>query len=133
MTDQGTNLPLDTDRLSYNYSSVYLRMREAAMTATANVDVRELERRVKDVYRSVALRPQDSYHFEMGRALAERLGYPAELLDRVPAAAIESFAGVGYYPWTSRRRRWGSGFSTWAAGPARTRSRSPPSSAPGAT
>ena len=67
------------------------------MATTANVDVQELEHRVKDVYRSVALRPQDSYHFEMGRALAERLGYPAELLDRVPAAAIESFAGVGYY------------------------------------
>lgn len=67
------------------------------MATTTNVDVRELERRVKDVYRSVALSPQDSYHFEMGRPLAERLGYPAELLDRVPAAAIESFAGVGYY------------------------------------
>ena len=67
------------------------------MVTTASVDVRELERRVKDVYRQVALRPQDTYHFEMGRPLAERLGYPAELLDRVPAAAIESFAGVGYY------------------------------------
>lgn len=67
------------------------------MATTTNVDVQELERRVKAVYRSVALRPQDRYHFEMGRALAERLGYPAELLDRVPPAAIESFAGVGYY------------------------------------
>jgi len=67
------------------------------MVTATNVNVPELERRVKDVYRAVALRPQDSYHFEMGRALAERLGYPPELLDRVPAAAIESFAGVGYY------------------------------------
>ena len=33
----------------------------------------------------------------MGRALAERLGYPPADLDRVPAAAIESFAGVGQY------------------------------------
>ena len=33
----------------------------------------------------------------MGRALAERLGYPAQDLDRIPAEAIESFAGVGYY------------------------------------
>ena len=29
-------------------------------------------------------------------ALAERLGYPAGDLDRVPASAIQSFAGVGY-------------------------------------
>jgi arsenite methyltransferase len=36
-------------------------------------------------------------HFEMGRGLAERLGYPADLLDRIPAAALESFAGVGYF------------------------------------
>ena len=68
------------------------------MTGTAaRVDVQDLERRVKGVYRDVAQRPQDMYHFEMGRALAERLGYPAELLDQVPAAAVESFAGVGYY------------------------------------
>src|SRR5262245_48936718 len=33
----------------------------------------------------------------MGRALAERLGYSPGDLDRVPAEAIESFAGVGYY------------------------------------
>ncbi|HET7736262.1 MAG TPA: methyltransferase domain-containing protein, partial [Nocardioidaceae bacterium] len=66
------------------------------MTAQA-VDAQDLERRVKDVYREVALRPDRTYHFEMGRPLAERLGYPADLLDRVPAAALDSFAGVGYY------------------------------------
>ena len=67
------------------------------MTSTSGVDVQDLERRVKDVYRHVALQPQDTYHFEMGRVLAERLGYPSDLLDRIPAAAIDSFAGVGYY------------------------------------
>jgi arsenite methyltransferase len=66
------------------------------MTPTT-VDVQDLERRVKHVYREVALRPERTYHFEMGRPLAERLGYPAELLDQVPAAALASFAGVGYY------------------------------------
>lgn len=64
---------------------------------TAHVDVLDLERRVKGVYRDVAQHPQEMYHFEMGRALAERLGYPPELLDRLPADAVESFAGVGYY------------------------------------
>src|SRR6266540_7274729 len=63
----------------------------------ATVDTQELEARVKDMYRHVAEEPEGSYHFEMGRGLAERLGYPAEVLDRVPSGAIESFAGVGYF------------------------------------
>lgn len=61
------------------------------------LDTAELERKVKGVYRSVAESPGEGYHFEMGRGLAERLGYPPADLDRVPAAAIESFAGVGYH------------------------------------
>ncbi|WP_248305514.1 methyltransferase domain-containing protein [Agromyces sp. H66] len=32
----------------------------------------------------------------MGRVLAERLGYPAGILDRLPSDAVDSFAGVGY-------------------------------------
>ena len=64
---------------------------------TPAVDVQDLERRVKDVYRQVALQPERTYHFEMGRPLAERLGYPSDLLDQVPVAALDSFAGVGYY------------------------------------
>ena len=63
----------------------------------AAVDARELETKVKDMYRHVAEQPHAEYHFEMGRSLAERLGYPAELVDRVPDGAIESFAGVGYF------------------------------------
>jgi SAM-dependent methyltransferase len=62
-----------------------------------SVDTDELRSRVQDVYRQVAVEPQGEYHFEMGRPLAERLGYPPEELDQIPAAAIESFAGVGYY------------------------------------
>jgi arsenite methyltransferase len=49
------------------------------------------------MYCHVARQPHGQYHFEMGRGLAERLGYPAELLDRIPTEAIESFAGVGYF------------------------------------
>jgi arsenite methyltransferase len=63
----------------------------------ASVDTRELEAKVKDMYRHVAREPQGAYHFELGRALAERLGYPPEVLDRIPAGATESFAGVGYF------------------------------------
>lgn len=66
------------------------------MTKTS-VDASELEVKVKDMYRDVANEPQGEYHFELGRGLAEHLGYPPELLDRVPDGAIESFAGVGYF------------------------------------
>jgi arsenite methyltransferase len=64
--------------------------------ATA-VDTRELTEKVQRMYRAVATEPGGEYHFELGRFLAERLGYPAPVLDRIPAGAIESFAGVGYF------------------------------------
>jgi ubiquinone/menaquinone biosynthesis C-methylase UbiE len=68
------------------------------MTATTVAfDPRELEAKVKDMYRAVAENPDGEFHFEMGRTLAERLGYPSADLDRVPPEAIASFAGVGYY------------------------------------
>jgi ubiquinone/menaquinone biosynthesis C-methylase UbiE len=68
-----------------------------ATAAKAGLDTAQLEKMVKEMYRDVATKPAGEFHFEMGRALAERLGYPAADLDRIPAAAIESFAGVGYY------------------------------------
>jgi arsenite methyltransferase len=65
--------------------------------ATVVFDPKDLESKVKAMYRSVAEDPHGEFHFEMGRAMAERLGYSAADLDRVPAESIESFAGVGYY------------------------------------
>ena len=64
---------------------------------TAVFNAKELESKVKAMYRDVAEHPHGEFHFEMGRALAERLGYPPADLDRIPAESIESFAGVGYY------------------------------------
>jgi SAM-dependent methyltransferase len=61
------------------------------------VDVDELREKVKVMYRAVATEPSGTFHFEMGRDLAQRLGYSEDDLDRVPAEAIESFAGVGYH------------------------------------
>jgi len=61
------------------------------------IDVDELRDKVKVMYRAVAEAPHGTFHFEMGRVLAERLGYPPNELDNVPAEAIESFAGVGYH------------------------------------
>ncbi|KAB1147153.1 methyltransferase domain-containing protein [Streptomyces luteolifulvus] len=59
-------------------------------------DIRELETKVKDLYQQVATAPDGAFHFELGRPLAERLGYPAAVLDGLPAEAVESFAGVGH-------------------------------------
>jgi arsenite methyltransferase len=63
----------------------------------AAIDVHELTVKVRDVYRQVAEEPGGAYHFELGRGLADRLGYQSRVLDRVPAEAIESFAGVGHF------------------------------------
>jgi len=65
--------------------------------STKKLDTADLEQKVKNMYRDVALHPEAEYHFEMGRALAEKLGYGKADLDQIPAASIESFAGVGYY------------------------------------
>jgi arsenite methyltransferase len=65
------------------------------MTISVNVD--DLRTKVRAVYRQVAKEPDGEFHFEMGRPLAERLGYPPQQLDRVPSDAIASFAGVGYH------------------------------------
>ena len=66
-------------------------------TTSSQLDTSELEQRVKKMYEEVALAPEREFHFETGRPLAERLGYPPAELDRIPAQAIDSFAGVGYF------------------------------------
>jgi arsenite methyltransferase len=47
------------------------------------------------MYQEVADRPDGEFHFYHGRDAAERFGYPTEWLDRAPADAVASFAGVG--------------------------------------
>jgi arsenite methyltransferase len=64
-------------------------------TTLPGVDLEEVRGHIREMYREVARRPDAPFHFEMGRGLAERLGYPAAWLDAVPAEAVESFAGVG--------------------------------------
>jgi arsenite methyltransferase len=64
---------------------------------STTVNERDLKHRVREIYRDVAETPDGEFHFEMGRELAERLGYPSDDLDRIPRAAVDSFAGVGYH------------------------------------
>ena len=63
----------------------------------ATVDRAALETKVKSMYSDVAANPHGEFHFEMGRVMAERLGYAPADLDRVPQDAIDSFAGVGHF------------------------------------
>ncbi|HWQ39847.1 MAG TPA: methyltransferase domain-containing protein [Burkholderiales bacterium] len=67
------------------------------MTTAQAVNRIELEAKVKEMYRYVADAPSGEFHFEMGRTLAERLGYRPAELDRVAPEAVESFAGVGFH------------------------------------
>ncbi|MEN8143754.1 MAG: methyltransferase domain-containing protein [Gemmatimonadota bacterium] len=47
------------------------------------------------MYQEVAENPDVEFHFFHGRPAAEMFGYESEWLDRVPAGAVDSFAGVG--------------------------------------
>ena len=47
------------------------------------------------MYQEVADNPDAEFHFFHGREAAEMFGYDPEWLDRAPAGAVDSFAGVG--------------------------------------
>jgi arsenite methyltransferase len=58
------------------------------------LDVETLKCEIQKTYARVSEQPEEDFLFPTGRAWAEDLGYPADLLARVPEAAVESFAGV---------------------------------------
>src|SRR3954452_16650392 len=66
------------------------------------VDPETLREQVRDKYREVATDPHRTFHFHTGRPLAARLGYDTPAVDALPAAAVESFAGLGT-PFSLRR------------------------------
>jgi SAM-dependent methyltransferase len=47
------------------------------------------------MYQEVADQPDSRFHFYHGREAAEMFGYEAAWLERAPAGAVASFAGVG--------------------------------------
>jgi len=51
---------------------------------------------VRAMYTDVAAHPEKTFHFPTGRAACRLVGYPDTVLDLLPRAAVESFAGVGY-------------------------------------
>jgi arsenite methyltransferase len=58
------------------------------------LDTELLKSEIKKTYARVCERPEEDFIFPTGRSWAGDLGYPPELLARVPDAAAESFAGV---------------------------------------
>ena len=65
--------------------------------ASELVDRGLLEAQVQEMYRQVARDADARLHFAVGRPVARQVGYPAGLLDAIPAEALASFAGVGYH------------------------------------
>jgi arsenite methyltransferase len=57
------------------------------------IDVEFLKSEIKKTYSSVSEEPERDFVFPTGRAWAEDLEYPPELVE-VPDSAVESFAGV---------------------------------------
>jgi len=68
---------------------------EVMTSGETPVDPDSLREEVKEKYREVAVDPSGDYHFHTGRPLAKRLGYVDGVVDPLPDAAVESFAGVG--------------------------------------
>lgn len=54
----------------------------------------ELRAAVRERCAGVASHPGERYTFRVGRAFAEALGYPSDLLDTVPMSALDAFTGV---------------------------------------
>ena len=55
----------------------------------------EIKQAVGEKYSEVALRPGAEFNFPVGREFAESVGYPTEVLDRLPATMWDSFTGAG--------------------------------------
>lgn len=60
-----------------------------------NTDADSIRAQIRRRFASVATGPAAERRFEIGCGSALKLGYDAAVLDMLPPAAIESFAGVG--------------------------------------
>lgn len=65
-----------------------------AVTAQESLEA-VLKDEILRMYQEVADNPDGEYHFYHGREAAELFGYDPAWLDRAPAGAVASFAGVG--------------------------------------
>ena len=65
------------------------------MGTSVTVDLGTLRGEVQKRYAEVATTPTQEFHFHTGHRMAETLGYPDEVLDKLPPQVVESFAIVG--------------------------------------
>ena len=64
------------------------------MAVEVEIDVEVLKCENKKTYARVSQEPDEDFVFPTGRGWILDLGYPPDLVDRLPEAAAESFAGV---------------------------------------
>jgi SAM-dependent methyltransferase len=64
------------------------------MAVEVDIDVEVLKCEIKKTYARVSQEPDEDFIFPTGRAWILDLGYPLELVARLPEGAAESFAGV---------------------------------------
>ncbi len=67
------------------------------MTQLVNTMTSEaIQAAVAEQYGRVARHPAGQHPFPVGRAFAESLGYPSDVLDSLPHSAVDAFAGISY-------------------------------------
>jgi arsenite methyltransferase len=59
-----------------------------------NFNPDEIKKLVKDKYGEVATNPYGVFNFPVGKAFALKVGYPKEILDKLPVSLTESFTGA---------------------------------------
>jgi len=59
-----------------------------------NVNPDEIKKLVKDKYSEVSKNPCGVFNFPVGKIFALKVGYPEEVLDRLPFSLTESFTGA---------------------------------------
>jgi SAM-dependent methyltransferase len=64
------------------------------MQESNNMNIMNLRAKVREAYSSAAERPSDKHPFPVGRTFAESIGYPSDILDRLPPTTVDSFTGV---------------------------------------
>ncbi|MQA67412.1 MAG: methyltransferase domain-containing protein [Alphaproteobacteria bacterium] len=65
------------------------------MVAVLGYSRDEIASAVREMYTAVATTPEAHFHFPVGAAGMQIAGYPHELTEGLPEAAVASFAGVG--------------------------------------
>jgi SAM-dependent methyltransferase len=60
--------------------------------------VGDLLQAVRSAYSGAAEHPEQTHPFPVGRSFAQDVGYPGDLLEAIPNAAVQAFTGVSNVP-----------------------------------